>query len=61
MALNHGGAPLNMANGVREFAHSIPQQIAVIDGSQTLTYAELGERSSRGRIATWCSSCGTYQ
>lgn len=47
MALNHGGAPLNMANGVREFAHSIPQQIAVIDGSQTLTYAELGERSSR--------------
>jgi acyl-CoA synthetase (AMP-forming)/AMP-acid ligase II len=36
-----------MANGVREFAHSIPKQIAVIDGSQNLTYGELGERSSR--------------
>ena len=47
MALNHGGAPLNMANGVREFAHSIPKQIAVIDGTQNLTYGELGERSSR--------------
>lgn len=36
-----------MANGVREFAHSIPKQIAVIDGTQNLTYGELGERSSR--------------
>ncbi len=47
MALNHGGAQLNMANGVREFAQSIPDQIAIIDGSRTLTYAELGDRACR--------------
>lgn len=47
MALNHGGAQLNMANGVREFAQSIPHQIAIIDGSRTLTYAKLGERACR--------------
>ncbi len=47
MALNYGGAPLNMANGVREFTQSIPNQIAVIDGSRELTYAELGDRACR--------------
>ncbi len=47
MALNHGGAQLNMANGVREFAKSIPTQVAIIDGPRTVTYAELGERSCR--------------
>lgn len=47
MALNHGGSQFNMANGVREFAHSIPNQIAIIDGSRQLTYRDLGDRACR--------------
>jgi len=47
MSLNFGGAQMNMANGVREFAISAPTQVAIIDGSRTLTYGELGERSRR--------------
>jgi len=47
MTLNRGGAQFNMANGVREFAQSIPNQIAVIDGSRELTYRDLGDRACR--------------
>ncbi len=47
MPLSLGGAPLNIANGVREFARATPEAIAVIDGTRTLTYAQLGERSAR--------------
>ncbi len=47
MALKHGGAQFNMANGVREFAQSIPNQIAVIDGPRELTYRDLGDRACR--------------
>lgn len=43
---------LNIANGVREFAVASPSALAVVDdampaGKQTLTYAQLDERSSR--------------
>lgn len=47
VTLRHGGAPLNMANGVREFAKAIPTTVAVIDGDRELTYAELGDRAAR--------------
>lgn len=47
VALMSGGAQLNMANGVREFALSIPDKVAVIDGDRELTYGELGDRSAR--------------
>jgi acyl-CoA synthetase (AMP-forming)/AMP-acid ligase II len=47
MTLHRGGAQFNMANGVREFAHSMPNQIAVIDGPRKLTYRDLGDRACR--------------
>jgi len=47
VALRHGGAPLNMANGVREFAKASPTTVAVIDGNRQLSYAELGDRAAR--------------
>ena len=47
MALRRGGADLNIANGVREFATNTPSVVAVRDGDRELTYAALGERSSR--------------
>lgn len=47
MTLRHGGAPLNMANGIREFAKATPTTIAVIDGDRQMTYGELGERAAR--------------
>ena len=34
MAINLGGAPLNIANGIREFAIASPNQIAIIDGAR---------------------------
>lgn len=42
-----GGAPMNIANGVREFANATPGAPAVIDGDRALTYAALDERASR--------------
>ena len=47
MAIHHGGAQLNMADGVREFSSAMPSQIAIIDGSRTVTYGELGDRARR--------------
>ena len=47
MALHDGGAPLNIANGIREFAVASPGATAIIDGDRTLTYAGLHDRSSR--------------
>ena len=47
MTLAPGGSDLSIVSGVREFAQSTPDQIAVIDGDRTLTYAQLDERSSR--------------
>ncbi|MCA1834108.1 MAG: class I adenylate-forming enzyme family protein [Actinomycetota bacterium] len=42
-----GGAPMNIANGIREFAVATPNATAVIDGDRALTYAALDERASR--------------
>ena len=47
MTLTAVGAPLNIANGVREFARATPAVTAVIDGERSLTYAELAERAAR--------------
>lgn len=47
MALLAGGAPMNIASGIREFAASSPDVVAVIDGDRSLTYRELEERSNR--------------
>lgn len=47
MSLLPGGAPLSIAGGVREFARSTPNAVAVIDGERQLTYAELAERAAR--------------
>lgn len=47
VASSFGGAPLNIANGVREFARATPQTTAVIDGDRSLTYRELHERAAR--------------
>jgi long-chain acyl-CoA synthetase len=47
MAINLGGAPLNIANGIREFAIASPNQIAIIDGARSITYHELFERACR--------------
>ncbi len=45
MTINPGGAPLNIANGIREFAIASPNAIAVIDGSRSITYSQLFLRS----------------
>lgn len=42
-----GGAPLNIVNGLREFALSSPGSVAVIDGPRCSTYAQVDERSNR--------------
>ena len=42
-----GGAPMNIANGVREFARATPAADAVVDGDRRLTYSALHDRSSR--------------
>lgn len=38
---------MNIAHGIREFAHSTPRGVAVIDGERQLTFSELDDRSSR--------------
>lgn len=47
MAIKKGGAPLNIANGIREFAVASPHVTAIIDGDRSLTYLELYERACR--------------
>lgn len=47
MTIRRGGAPMNIANGIREFAIATPNATAVIDGDRTLTYGALDERASR--------------
>ena len=47
MAILSGGAPMNIANGIREFARATPEAVAVIDGDRTLTYSALHDRSNR--------------
>jgi len=41
------GAPLNIANGIREFAIASPDATAVIDGDRSLTCADVDRRSSQ--------------
>ena len=47
MAILNRGAPMNIANGVREFARATPDADAVIDGDRKLSYSALHDRSSR--------------
>jgi len=47
MTIRRNGAPLNIANGIREFAIATPNATAVVDGDRTLTYAALDERARR--------------
>ena len=47
MTIFSGGAPINIAGGVREFAQGQPDVPAVIDGDRTFTYAQLDERANR--------------
>jgi acyl-CoA synthetase (AMP-forming)/AMP-acid ligase II len=47
MTIGPGGAQLNIANGIREFAISTPNATAVVDGDRRLTYAALDERARR--------------
>ena len=47
MTIRPGGAPLNIANGIREFAIATPGATAVVDGDRRLTYAALDERARR--------------
>jgi acyl-CoA synthetase (AMP-forming)/AMP-acid ligase II len=55
----HNGAPLSIANGVREFAIASARMVAVVDGDRELTYAELGERSNRVATALLDAGLGT--
>ncbi len=47
MTIHPGGAPLNIANGIREFAVASPNVTAIIDGERSITYRELHERACR--------------
>ncbi len=47
MPLAATGAPLNIANGIREFARATPDAVAVIDGDRRITYRELADRAAR--------------
>ena len=47
MTISRGGAPLNIANGIREFAVASADALAVIDGGRSLTFAQLHDRSNR--------------
>lgn len=47
MVLTPTTAPLDIANGIREFAVASPAVTAVIDGDRSITYTQLHERSSR--------------
>ena len=58
MGIRVGGAPMNIANGIREFAVASPRAVAIVDGDATLTYAALDERSSRLGNALLSSGLG---
>jgi acyl-CoA synthetase (AMP-forming)/AMP-acid ligase II len=45
--IRRGGAHLNIANGIREFAVATPNAVAVVDGDRRLTYGALDERARR--------------
>jgi long-chain acyl-CoA synthetase len=45
--IRRGGAQLNIANGIREFAVATPNATAVVDGDRRLTYSALDERARR--------------
>jgi long-chain acyl-CoA synthetase len=47
MTIRRGGSPLNIANGIREFAIATPRATAVVDGDRRLTYAAIDERARR--------------
>ena len=47
MAIHFGGADLNIASGIREFAAAQPNSIAIIDGDRRLTFNALYERACR--------------
>jgi acyl-CoA synthetase (AMP-forming)/AMP-acid ligase II len=47
MVLAPGGAPVTIADGIRGYAKATPDEVAVIDGDRTLTFAALDERASR--------------
>ena len=47
MTIHSGGAPLHIANGIREFALAQPRTAAVVDGDRVITYAELEDRTNR--------------
>jgi long-chain acyl-CoA synthetase len=47
MTIRRGGANLNIANGIREFAVATPEATAVVDGARALTYGALDERARR--------------
>ena len=47
MTIGRGGAHLNIANGIREFAIATPGATAVVDGDRRLSYSALDERSRR--------------
>ena len=47
MAIRAGGSPLNIANGIAEFAVASPTATAVVDGNRRLTYAAVDERARR--------------
>lgn len=47
MPVNFGGSPLTILDGIRQFAASQPDVLAVIDGDEVLTYAALHRRSSQ--------------
>jgi long-chain acyl-CoA synthetase len=47
VSIRPGGAPLNIANGIREFAVATPSATAVVDGDRRLTYAATDERARR--------------
>lgn len=44
---NFGYVPLNIANGIREFAIANPSKVAVIDSERQITYNELDIRSNQ--------------
>jgi long-chain acyl-CoA synthetase len=47
VTIRPGGSPLNIANGIREFALATPLADAVVDGDRRLGYAALDERARR--------------
>jgi long-chain acyl-CoA synthetase len=47
VSIRTGGAPLTIVDGIRVFAAAQPDTTAVIDGTTSLTYRQLDERSNR--------------